>query len=132
MSLWTSYNDQLAPNYCVLETSTQLAVLLHILMRMSTILSRECNKIIGHQQKSTDAFWAYSHNRAITTDGFCVDDDPLWGGQGCGPFNSCCSFNCLPWFMKELPASTHDNIEMRLCANEPPPNEDIMNSMYYS
>ena len=58
-------------------------------------------------------------------------DDPLWGGQGCGPFNSCCSFNCLPWFMKQLPASTHDNIEMRLCANEPPPNEDIFETLEF-
>ena len=44
-------------------------------------------------------------------------DDPLWDGQGCGPLNTCCSFNNPPWFMKQLPASTHDDIEMRLCSD---------------
>ena len=53
-------------------------------------------------------------------------DDPLWDGQGCGRLNTCCSFNRPPWFMKQLPASTHDNIEMRLCANGPRSDEDIV------
>ena len=43
-------------------------------------------------------------------------NDPLWDGQGCGRLNTCCSFNSPPWFMKELPSSTSDDIEMRLCA----------------
>ena len=45
-------------------------------------------------------------------------NDPLWDGQGCGPINTCCSLNNPPWFMKELSASTHDNIEMRLCSDQ--------------
>ena len=52
-------------------------------------------------------------------------NDPLWDGQGCGRLNTCCSFNNPPWFMKELPSPTRDNIEMRLCADEPRSNEDI-------
>ena len=52
-------------------------------------------------------------------------NDPLWDGQGCGPLSTCCSFNNPPWFMKELPSSTSDDIEMRLCANEARSNEDI-------
>ena len=52
-------------------------------------------------------------------------NDPLWDGQGCGRLNTCCSFNNPPWFMKELPSSTSDDIEMRLCADEIRSNEDI-------
>ena len=52
-------------------------------------------------------------------------NDPLWDGQGCGRLNTCCSFNSPPWFMKELPSSTSDDIEMRLCADEARSNEDI-------
>ena len=52
-------------------------------------------------------------------------DDPLWDGQGCGRLNTCCSFNSPPWFMKQLPASTHDNIEIRLCSDQEQQNEDI-------
>ena len=52
-------------------------------------------------------------------------NDPLWDGQGCGRLNTCCSFNNPPWFMKELPSSTSDDIEMRLCADEVRSSEDI-------
>ena len=53
-------------------------------------------------------------------------DDPLWDGQGCGRLNTCCSFNNPPWFMKKLPASTHDNIEVRLCSDQSRQSEDIV------
>lgn len=53
-------------------------------------------------------------------------DDPLWDGHGCGPLNTCCSFNSPPWFMKQLSASTADNIEIRLCADGPRFDEDIV------
>ena len=52
-------------------------------------------------------------------------DDPLWDGEGCGQFNTCCSLNTPPWFMKQLSSPTSDDIEMRLCANENRDNEDI-------
>ena len=42
-------------------------------------------------------------------------DDPLWDGAGCGPNSDCCDFNDPPWFRKQLPSTTTDNIEMRLC-----------------
>ena len=41
--------------------------------------------------------------------------DPLWDGKGCGPTNTCCSFNHPPWFVKDLPSPTTDDVEMRLC-----------------
>ena len=49
--------------------------------------------------------------------------NPLWDGEGCGPTSTCCSFNNPPWFSKQLPSPTTDDIEMRLCANSA--NEDI-------
>ena len=52
-------------------------------------------------------------------------DDPLWDGQGCGPLNTCCTFNTPPWFMKQLPSPTTDDIEMRLCCDQPRSNEDV-------
>ncbi len=42
-------------------------------------------------------------------------NDPLWDGKGCGRTNTCCSFNRLPWFIKQLPSPTNENIEMRVC-----------------
>ena len=45
-------------------------------------------------------------------------DDPLWDGAGCGPLNTCCSFNNPPWFYKQLPQHTTDDIEMRVCRDQ--------------
>ena len=50
---------------------------------------------------------------------------PLWDGAGCGQFNTCCTFNSPPWFLKEMSPSTNDGIEMRLCADQTRNNEDI-------
>ena len=49
-------------------------------------------------------------------------DDPLWDGAGCGPLNTCCSFNTPPWFYKQLPQSTTstDDIDMRVCTSSDP------------
>ena len=45
--------------------------------------------------------------------------DPLWDGEGCGPTNTCCSDPNAsvhpPWFIKDLPSHTSDDVEMRLC-----------------
>ena len=47
-------------------------------------------------------------------------DDPLWDGAGCGPANTCCSFNNPPWFLKQLSCTTTDDIEMRMCRDQYP------------
>ena len=51
-------------------------------------------------------------------------DDPLWDGAGCGPTSTCCSFNNPPWFCKQLPQPTIDDIELRLCSDQMISNED--------
>ena len=33
-------------------------------------------------------------------------DDPLWDGEGCGPFSTCSQFNNPPWFQTALPQAT--------------------------
>ena len=43
-------------------------------------------------------------------------DDPLWDGDGCGPTSSCCTFNDPPWFCRQLPQTTTDDIEVRICS----------------
>jgi hypothetical protein len=51
--------------------------------------------------------------------------EPLWNGEGCGAQSTCCTFNTPPWFYKQLPQPTTDDIEMRVCTNEPRSTEDI-------
>ena len=57
------------------------------------------------------------------SNGIFYPNDPLWDGQGCGSTSTCCEFNTPPWFCKQLPQPTTDDIEMRLCENTTP-NED--------
>ena len=52
-------------------------------------------------------------------------DDPLWDGAGCGRNSTCCSFNSPPWFMKQLPSSTSDDLELRVCRGQPRSDEDV-------
>ena len=53
-------------------------------------------------------------------------NDPLWDGQGCRRTSACCEFNNPPWFCKQLPQPTTDDIELRLCHDELSQNEDIL------
>ena len=55
-------------------------------------------------------------------------NDPLWDGQGCGAA-SCCELSyppgvTPPWFCKQLPQATTDDIEVRLCGYEGNTNEN--------
>ena len=52
--------------------------------------------------------------------------DPLWDGRGCGPRSTCCSFNSPPWFCKQLPQLTTDDIELRLCNDQGTEDEDVL------
>ena len=58
-------------------------------------------------------FYDTGVTRAPADNQFCADN-PLWDGQGCAPYNSCCEFNNPPWFCKHLPATTNEDIEVRL------------------
>ena len=42
-------------------------------------------------------------------------DDTLWDGEGCLPSSTCCSQRNPPYFTKQLPTPTTDDIEARIC-----------------
>ena len=55
-------------------------------------------------------------------------NDPLWDGEGCGRFSSCCDREQQPhkpWFCKELPGPTTDDIELRACRDSSRSDEDF-------
>ena len=52
-------------------------------------------------------------------------NDTLWDGQDCnGLERTCCDPPNLPWFCKELPQSTTDDLEFRICGDASRSNED--------
>ena len=51
-------------------------------------------------------------------------DDIMWDGQQCDSLESpCCSNSSIPWFIKTLPQSVTDDIELRMCSSEGCGNE---------
>ena len=46
-------------------------------------------------------------------------DNALWDGSGCSSDSTCCNFNEPPYFMATLDNPTCDNIDVRICANDP-------------
>ena len=63
-------------------------------------------------------------SRSAAQVGLFYPDDPLWDGQGCGNVSTCCEFNNPPWFCKQLPQPTTDDIELRICGDEALSNEN--------
>ena len=52
-------------------------------------------------------------------------NDTLWDGQGCdGLERTCCDPPNLPWFCKELPQPTTDDLEVRICGDQSLADED--------
>ena len=49
----------------------------------------------------------------------------FWDGIGCESTSTCCTFNNPPWFCKDLPQPTTDDIELRLCGDEGWDQEDM-------
>ena len=52
----------------------------------------------------------------------------VWDGQGCGS-SSCCELSyppgvTPPWFCKQLPQATTDDIEVRICRDQDSADED--------
>ena len=53
-------------------------------------------------------------------------DDPVWDGEGCSTNNNCCSNPSLPWFYRQIPLTTSEDIETRICRDEESSNEGVL------
>jgi hypothetical protein len=57
--------------------------------------------------------------------GVFFPDDVLWDGQNCTSTSTCCQFNNPPWFTKNLPTLTTDDVELRICSPNSLSNADV-------
>ena len=53
-------------------------------------------------------------------------EDPLWDGEGCGRFSTCCDGDNKPWFRKMLNEKITSDLEFRLCCDSARSDEDIL------
>ena len=51
--------------------------------------------------------------------------DRVWSGSDCNTASSCCSFHNPPYFSVQLPTPTTDQIELRICTDEPSDDEVV-------
>jgi len=49
-----------------------------------------------------------------------------WVGEGCTPTNAFCQFNSPPWFFTTFTEPTTDDIELRICHDEPLVDKYVM------
>ncbi|XP_065893154.1 uncharacterized protein [Dysidea avara] len=52
--------------------------------------------------------------------------DPLWDGKDCPSENSCCSEPNLPWFYRQIPLTSDNNIEARICYDQSFRDEGVL------
>ena len=90
-----------------------------------------CSNINGQGTTPIPAF--IGNNYFCDTGNFATDHraiyysgNQLWDGEGCSSISTCCQFNNPPWFCASLPASTTDDLEVRICGNEPTTSEDTV------
>ena len=57
---------------------------------------------------------------------YCFRSDERWTGENCATSNPCCSFHNPPYFSVQLPESTTDSIELRICFDQNERDETIL------
>ena len=73
-----------------------------------------------------DYYCETGNNAASDFSGF-LPDDPLWDWQQCvGVEAPCCTHPNMPWFINTLGQTTTEDIQLRLCINEAPTNEETL------
>ena len=65
-----------------------------------------------------------NHYFCESSSGTFTPTDKLWDGQQCSDQGTYCNTASLPWFIRDLPNSTSDDIEVRICGDENTANED--------
>ena len=86
-----------------------------------------CAKVPGPAPPSfvSDHFYCESGDTGTYSYSGVYINDPLWDGAGCGAGNNCCSQPGMSWFCRTLPQDVEGDIEVRLCSNQHPDNEDL-------
>ena len=73
-------------------------------------------------------YFCESGNPGTTWTNILYASDPLWDSQGCGS-PPCCELSSppgvtAPWFCKQLPQATTDDLEVRICGDQDTADED--------
>ena len=77
-----------------------------------------CNSPAGRQPSSfvgSEYYCESGDHNTQSSPSTLFSNDPIWDGEGCnGDEAPCCNPPDLPWFCKELPEPTSDDLEVRI------------------
>ena len=84
--------------------------------------SFEAPSVVGSDYYCESAFTRNLHFPSL------YQSDPLWDGQQCSDLEAlCCTRPNMPWFIKTLAETTTESIEVRLCGDDHPvDDEDVL------
>ena len=89
----------------------------------STNQNRQTPSFVGNDYYCETAYHESNSNPVFQF----FPNDPLWDGQQCpGEEAPCCAHPNMPWFTKTLSETTNEDIEVRLCADQPTNDEDTL------
>ena len=71
-------------------------------------------------------YYCESGSLLLRSSSMVYTDDPVWDGKDCPDGNSCCSEPSLPWFHRQIPLTTSEDIETRICHNEISSDENVL------
>ena len=75
----------------------------------------------------SDYYCETGNNANVIATNRFFPNDPLWDGQQCdGVEAPCCTHPNMPWFTKTLGETTTEDIQLRLCADEPLGDEETL------
>ena len=87
-----------------------------------------CTKVaaVGTPVFVDNNYYCESGNGAgLIVHGTLYTEDVLWDGEQCNPGNSCCDRIGQPWFLRQLPISEKEDLEVRICQDQDEDNEAI-------
>lgn len=73
-----------------------------------------------------DHYYCESGNTGEITTGTYFTSDPLWDGKGCSGNDNCCTEPNMPWFYHQIPLTSNEDLEARVCYDELFDNESVL------
>ena len=86
-----------------------------------------CSPTPGHNPPTFINSFYYCEsgtNSQLNHDTFYLSDQ-LWDGQNCPTNSGCCAQLGMPWFYRRTPVPLSENIEIRICKDQPHNDEDV-------
>ncbi|XP_065911840.1 uncharacterized protein [Dysidea avara] len=87
-----------------------------------------CSKYTGRSPPSfvRDHYYCDSGSSVRPTKATYLPNNPVWDGEGCSSDDSCCAQANMPYFYRHLSMPVKEDIEVRLCNNQPYSDEAVL------